>query len=163
VREKGEEKPPVKRQDIIPISFGIALSILVMVLSYRLEIGGPRHPGPGFMPFYVSLLLLIVSVGHLIACVMAKAERGEIVQGGGAQIALWKIPVVVISLTVYGLIMEDLGFLISTFILVLILFKTAGMRRWSFTLLSAILTVLITYVVFTGLGLNFPKGILPWG
>lgn len=150
----------MKKYDIIPIFFWIGLSLFVMVLSYKLEIGELHHPGPGFLPFYVSALISIISLYLLLSYVLKKGGRGVTVIEDQGQIAFWKIAIVVISLIVYGLLLEKLGFLIATFILVNILFKTAGMKRWSFTLMGSVLTVLVTYLLFTSLGLNFPKGIL---
>ena len=152
----------MKKSDIIPIIFWIGLSLFVMVLSYKLGIGEMHHPGPGFLPFYISVLLLIISFYLLLRYFLKKGDRSETAKEDKTQIAFWKIAAVVVSLTAYGLFLEKLGFLIATFILVNILFKTAGMKRWSFVFMGSLLTVLVTYLLFTSLGLNFPKGILRW-
>lgn len=152
----------MKKYDIIPIIFWIGLSLFVMVLSNKLGLGKLHHPGPGFMPFYIGVLLLIISLYLLLRYILKKGDRGETAKKDQSQIDLWKIAIVVASLIAYSLFLERLGFLIATFILVTLLFKTAGMRRWSFTFMSSVLTVLVTYFLFTYLGLNFPKGILHW-
>jgi len=52
--------------------------------------------------------------------------------------------------------------LIATLMLLTILSKSMGSKKWTSVLIGSVLTVLITYFVFTSLGLRFPKGILHW-
>jgi putative tricarboxylic transport membrane protein len=150
----------MKKYDIIAVIFWIGLSLFAMFHSYKLGIGGLRQPGPGLLPFYVGALILIISLSLLLRSVLKKGDKDETVKEDRSPTAVWKVVTVVISLTVYGVFLQKLGFLIATFILVNILFKTAGIKKWSSTLIGSVLTVLATYFLFTYLGLNFPKGIL---
>ena len=150
----------MKKFDAVFYLVWIGLSLFVMFFSYKLDIGALRHPGPGLLPFYVSALILIISLSLLLRYVLKKRDKDETLKEDRGRIAFWKVAIVVISLIFYGLFLEKLGFLIATFVLVNILFKTAGMKKWSFTLMGSVLTVLATYFLFTYLGLNFPKGIL---
>ncbi len=74
----------------------------------------------------------------------------------------WRVAVIVLALFGYALVLEKLGFLISTFLLTTVLFKVAGVKRWHFTFLGSALTVVVTYFLFTYLGLSFPYGIADW-
>jgi len=46
---------------IISLSL-VGFSFLIFFSSLRLEIGNPQAPGPGFMPFLVSVLLFSLSL-----------------------------------------------------------------------------------------------------
>lgn len=153
----------MKKFDIIPFIFWMMLSLFIIFLSYKLGLGELHNPGPGLMPFYVSVLMFIISFYLLLRYLFKRVYKEKTIKEGQSQIELWRITTVVVSLVAYALFLEKLGFLIATFILVTVLFKTAGMKRWSFTLMGSVLTVLITYFLFTYLGLSFPRGILQWG
>lgn len=152
----------MKKFDIIPSIFWMMLSLLTIFLSHKMGLGELHNPGPGLMPFYVSALLFIISFCFLLEYLFKRVYKEKTIREGQSQRGLWKIAIVVVSLVAYGLVLEKLGFLIATFTLVIILFKTAGMKRWSFTLMGSVLTVLIAYFLFTYLGLSFPRGILRW-
>jgi hypothetical protein len=66
---------------------------------------------------------------------------------------------VLASLFVYPLLLERLGYLITTLLVLIILFRSMN-NRWSSVLLASVLTVLVSYLLFTYLGIRFPKGIL---
>jgi membrane-associated HD superfamily phosphohydrolase len=149
----------MKKFAIIPFIFWMVLSLMVIVLSYKIGLGELHNPGPGLMPFYVSVLLFIISFCLLLRYLLKRCYKEKTIKEGRSQIEFWKIATVVVSLIAYSLFLEKVGFLIATFILVTILFKTAGIKRWSLTLMGSVLTVLVAYFLFTHLGLSFPRGI----
>jgi hypothetical protein len=72
---------------------------------------------------------------------------------------LKKISLVSLSLFAYALLLKTLGFLFLTSLLLLFLFRIAGSQKWRVVVFASVITILITYFVFTSLGLRFPKGI----
>ena len=152
----------MKRYDIIPTIFWLGLSLFVMVLSYRYGLGNFRTPGPGLMPFLVGLLLFIICCCLLLSLLLKMVKRSEMVKGDQSQTSFWRIGLILGSLYAYALFLETLGYLIATFILLSILFRIAGSKRWSVLLMSSAVAVLVSYFVFTYLELRFPPGILKW-
>ena len=150
----------MKKYDIIPIIFWIGLSIFVMVLSIRLDLGKFHNPGPGLMPFILGILLLIVSFYLLIMSLFKIGGKKETSKREPTQIDFVKIGLVLFSLFVYTLLLEKVGYLITTFLLLIILFRSAGSKRWRSVLIASTLAVFLTYFVFTSFGLRFPEGIL---
>ena len=145
---------------IIPVLFWIGLGIFVMILSHNLGLGGLRDPGPGLMPFLLGFFLCMVSFYVLILSLRRKEETDSAAQTEqGGQIHLGKICLVLASLFVYALLLEPLGFLVTTFLVLVILFRTLD-NRWSSVLLASVLTVVVSYLIFTYLGIRFPMGIL---
>ena len=152
----------MERYHIFPIIFWIGLSLFIVVLSYKLGLGGFHSPGPGFMPFIVGILLLTISLYLLLRHLLKMGDKGETVKEEQGQINFWRISLVLVLLFAYSLLLEKLGYLIATFMLLSILSKSMGSKKWTSVLIGSVLTVLVTYFVFTSLGLRFPKGILQW-
>jgi putative tricarboxylic transport membrane protein len=130
----------MKKYHPIIIAIWIGLSLCLIVFSYKLGLGKLRSPGPGLMPFSIGGLLLLISLCLLMVDLFKKSAEDK--------------P----SLILYGLLLERLGFPVTTFLLLLFLFRIMGVR-WLTALVASALTVLITYGSFTYLGVRLPSGI----
>ena len=80
---------------------------------------------------------------------------------------LWKgkkwsnVILVLVSLFAYALLVPGLGYLITTFGLMVFLFSLIGKPRLWIQGVSALITVLATYIIFyVWLNVQLPKGIL---
>jgi putative tricarboxylic transport membrane protein len=151
----------MKKYSIFPALFWVGLSLFVMIFSYRMGLGGFHNPGPGLMPFLLGLLLLPVSLYLLIRSVLGKGELDEALEEEG-QANYRQMGIILIALFVYALFLERLGFLISTFLFLVLLFRGVG-NRWITVLAASVSTVLAAYFVFTFFGVRFPEGILRLG
>ena len=160
----------MKKYQRIPVIFWIGLSLLVMILSYNLGLEdntgleGAYNPGPGLMPFLSALSLLLVSLYLLLSSLFKKGPQGVDVEPEKKetrQINFGKIILVLASLFSYAFLLESLGYLVTTSLIMILLFRGMG-STWTNTLVSSVATVLITYFVFTYLGLLFPEGIFKW-
>jgi len=150
------------KSDIVVIIFWIGLSLFVLTFSFKLGLGNLRDPGPGFMPFLLGVVLFIICCFLLLKLLLKVYKRSEIVKEDHGHIYFWRIGLVLVSLYAYALLLETMGYLIATFILLSILFRSAGSKKWVVLLVSSAVTVLITFFAFTYLGLRFPMGILKW-
>ncbi len=147
-----------EKYDIMPGLFWIGLSIFAMIGSYKLELGDFRDPGAGLMPFLIGALLFMVSIPVVLKSIFRVrnliSEKTE-----SPSINLLKVVSVSGSLFAYCFLLGKLGYLITTTLLLLFLFKTASSRKWRFIIPSAIVTAVVTYYGFTLLGLRFPRGL----
>ena len=58
-------------------------------------------------------------------------------------------------------ILARVGFLISTFLLLIFLFRAGGFRKWTPTVAIAFVTLSLSYLFFSSwLNIRFPKGFL---
>ena len=137
----------------------MGLGLFVMVLSHQLGLGGLHNPGPGFMPFLLGCFLCTTSFYTLLTSPRKREESGGAAKDERGQIDFGKLCLVLASLFAYPLLLERLGYLITTLLILIILFRTMN-NRWSSVLLASVLTVLISFLLFTYLGIRFPKGIL---
>jgi len=151
----------MKKYPIYLIVFWLALGIFVSAYSYlKLGLGKLHTPGPGMMPFLLGLLFSIISFYLLVNSLFKRSMEDKTITEEQGQINSRKVILVLASLFFYGLFLETLGFLIVTLITMTILFWTMGFVRWRSLGVASCLTVLVTYFLFTYLGVRFPAGIL---
>jgi hypothetical protein len=158
----------VKKYQFIPILFWIGLSLFVMFFSYRLGLEdktgleGVHNPGPGLMPFLVALALLLISLYLLIIPLLKKSPQGEAMRMVKEEMKkpnYGKMILVLACLFGYAFLLEHLGYLVTTCLALLLLFKGMGVK-WGSALFASLTTTLVTYFIFTYLGLLFPDGII---
>ena len=130
--------------------FWMAVGIFFAVGGVKLNPGALRNPGPGFLPLVMALLLILFSLFIL--------ARGLIKPVKSISRFPWRRPAfVVASVFFYGLLLDLVGFLISTFILTFILFGLLirSKNRWPKVFLYAAATAFVAWLVFS-VALNVP-------
>ena len=141
--------------------FWLLLSVSILIESRRLGIGTLRNPGMGFLTFGASGLLGILSLILFLQTFLGKEEaKVEPLFSG----TLWKRALVVlITLVVYSKLMPLIGYLISTFLLMVLLLCILESKRirWFFwSLIISFLTTTISYYIFSILlDCQFPAGL----
>ena len=127
--------------------------------SIWIDIGTFKSPGPGFLPFWSGVALGTLSIFLIIASISKKKEGGEIIN-------IWKgidwsnVILVLISLSIYAILLDRAGYLITTFGVMALLFGLKrGPRLWIHGV-SALITTMVTYFIFyVWLDVKLPKGI----
>ncbi len=118
----------------------------MIIFSCKLDLGSIRDPGPGFVPFLLGLLLLVVSLYPMIRFFMKKKEADVAPNEVRSQTNYRKIDL---------FLFEKLGFVVSTSIFLVLLFRGMG-NNWMSVLIGSAITVFITYLMFTSLGVRLP-------
>lgn len=146
------------KRDIISSAVFFVLGLSTLISSLLLGIGDVGNPGSGFVLFYVSLLFLAC-----IALTLVFSHR-RFLKNVSSEV--WHIlprrpvPLVVAASIVYPLILEGLGYLLTTFAFMLLLFGLNRMKLWVLVT-SAAATVSISYYIFHSLlQVPLPKGLL---
>jgi hypothetical protein len=143
-------------------SWLVSLALLLVgvgcsIEAVRLGLGSVHRPGIGFLPLLVGSCLAIIALYSLIIDVSAalRARTSERLFSGS-----WvKVVAVVCCLGLYIPVLPVAGYLLATFLLFIFLFRIGGVRTWSLSILAALLTASISYVVFGFLlNIRFPKG-----
>lgn len=143
--------------------FWLAMGIYTTISAYRLGLGSFRQPGPGFIFFLMALLLTLLSAVDLGTTFIGKSKGGK----ENPDEPLWlrvrwrKILLIIAGMSVYIYVFNFLGFLLSTFLLLIFLFKAVEPTKWWVSILASFITMLLSYGIF-GLWLKvpFPQGIL---
>jgi hypothetical protein len=138
----------------------LGFALFICVEAFRLPLGSVRDPGPGFLPLLVGVLLAGLSV---ICFLQARRGPSEAPKGGWYSAERWKNLVwVLLALLAYAAVLDSLGFLISTFLLLVVLFRF-GMepQRWVWAVGGSVVASLSCYAVFElWLRTQLPRGIL---
>jgi hypothetical protein len=140
--------------------FWLALAILAAVEAWRLEVGSFHSPGAGFLPFYAAILFGVLAFVSLIQDL--KEMVGPVTEiWGGVRWIRWIT--MVASLFVYVAVLEWLGFLLATFLLMLVLFRLLEPYRWTTVLFFSLATMGSAYLFFVVLlDSRLPRG-SSWG
>lgn len=150
----------MSKADRISGSFWFIFSVIVSIESYRLGLGTLHQPGPGFLFFWASVFLGIMSLVILIRAVEKKKAGEPEVSIFGKQNKT-KIVLVLISLFLYALLMEKLGFILVTLLLFVFLLGVIEKKRWLFTIFVSIAVTVVAYLIFEiWLKSQLPKGLL---
>jgi hypothetical protein len=138
--------------------FWLLVSVAVLVESIRLGTGKVQNPGMGFMTFGASGILGILSLALFIRASLTKEEEKPISLLAGRR---WeRVLFVLLILSTYSVAMPVLGYLLSTFILMTLLFWVLERKKVGFVFMASLLSTLITYLVFSKwLNGQFPDGL----
>ncbi len=145
--------------------FLIVISILVSLGSFKIGIGKSREPGPGFLPFLTSLVLLLLSIIVLIKDLYV-SDHGEGGKNPFSPDHLKKPTGLILILIGYTLLLKFLGFLITTFLLIflmLFVFDPNPKKIWKFILIGVISANLSFIVFYKWLQVQLPVGIFQIG
>jgi hypothetical protein len=135
----------MKQVNQVTSFFLMAFSILILTSSLKLGVGSLQAPGPGFMGFLCSMLLLILSlVIFAMECAKSAEEKGE---GHFGRENLAKQLILTASLCGYALLLEILGFLLSSFLLMWMMLLINSPRKWLNHTVVAFIVVNLSYLV----------------
>ena len=128
-----------------------------------MKLGTLHNPGSGFIFFWVGVIFVKLSLIILIQAIGREATAGEM-KSLLSEIGWKKIIPVLLALFLYGYVFLFLGFILSTFLLLIFLFKIVEPQKWSIAIIGAILSSLSAYLVFqVWLGSQLPRGMLNIG
>jgi putative tricarboxylic transport membrane protein len=132
--------------------FFLALSVLIVWESFRVELGTLKEPGSGFLSLCAGL-----GVGALSLVLI---YRGWRIREPGKPHS-HRVTFALVSLFIYSLVLDSLGFVVATFFLVGILFRLGQPRPWWFLIGVSALVTFLSYLIFgVFLRVYFPRGFL---
>ena len=132
--------------------------LYVMYQGFLLKLGTARAPKPGFMIFWVGAAIVILS-GLFFLETMRTPERDHAPLWRG--VGWFRGAKLLTALFLYVSVFKFLGFIVSTFLLLVYMFKGLEPQSWRSALLLSAATVAICYLVFgVFLELQFPSGVL---
>ena len=144
----------------------LLIGVIITAWSYRTGLGTFNEPGVGFVAFASGLF--IMAVGGLVTVLgRPKTQKIETVSGKTCSRFLegapFKLTYTLALLVFYALLLDFLGYIITTFVVLFGLFFDPVGRRWAGPLLASFLSVAVTYLVFeVWLKSQLPRGIFPW-
>ena len=145
--------------DRVSSLFWLALGLVSMYGAVQLGLGTLREPGSGFLAFLAGGFISLIALGIFLKSLFH--WRGARLNFGSLWMeANWRRPAV-IGLLVLGFVLalEKLGFILSGFLLLLVLFRWVEKFSWRKALIIPALTLGCSYLLFN----VFLKATLPRG
>jgi putative tricarboxylic transport membrane protein len=146
--------------DRISSLFALLLALYVLKEGIGYDIGGLHHPGPGFFPLFGGLVLGIFSVILFLRSVLVKSKPvdSKVKEETGKPLLLIYA---VVGLVVYTFILEPVGYILSTFLLLVFFLKLFEQKRWWVEIVTAGIISSASYILFAVLlKSELPEGIL---
>jgi len=142
-------------RDVVVSVLLIIIGIAVIVWSIRLQVGTLLRPMSGFFPFLVGFGIIALS---LILLVQGWLGRSAAPKAYGN----WQRPLImVVGLAVYSVILDPLGYILSTFFIAAVTLRILGVTSWKVIGASSLALSFSVYFLFTRLlGVELPAGVL---
>jgi putative tricarboxylic transport membrane protein len=149
----------MKRYDLYCGVFWLLFGLFVSGASLLdLGLGSFSHPDPGLFPFLIGVIMSLVALISIIVAIAA--GRKDPTFGKWPSFSM-KIPITIGVLCLYSLVLECLGYLISTSILLIYIFKFPASRNWRMSFLMTVAVMAVSYYFFVVLlKSQLPGGIL---
>jgi putative tricarboxylic transport membrane protein len=143
-------------RDVVVAALALALGAVAIFESAKLPLGTVRNPGEGFFPWWTSVVIVLLA---LVLLTQALTSRPSANQQAPGRIA--KVTALLLVLAAYTFLLDSLGYLLCTFLLVLFMLRATDTQRWPVALSMALLTAVGSYVVFAiWLSVPLPRGLL---
>lgn len=147
---------PVAARQCASAVVGALAGAAIAVGGYRLGLGTPGAPDSGFLPFWIGLLLTGLSIALLVTTLVSPPAAQE---HGDEPARPRKVVEVLVVLAGYAVALETGGFLLTTLLLLLYLFRAIEPQPWWVVVTGAVATTAVTYLLFrVWLGAELPAG-----
>ncbi len=126
---------------------------ITAALSLQLPLGALRTPGTGFFPFVLGLALMALAAGRGVELYLARPKAAApetpaapaAPQGDGAT---RRVALFVAGMIAAVALLQPLGYVLSSFLLMLVLLQILGIRQWYASAAIALVSAAACYVVF---------------
>jgi hypothetical protein len=145
--------------------FWIGIGVLICLLAWKSKLGSFREPGPGFVAFISGLFVSMVGLVMGLSEFLSKTSlRSSTDFNQRFSIASWpRLIYTMMLLLSYGLLLNTLGYILTTFLVMWGLFYNREKNRLVSSGLASLASVGGTYLVFeVWLRCQFPRGLFPW-
>jgi len=142
---------------------GIAIflfGLLTTALSLGMPIGTFRMAGTGMFPLFLGILLMILS-GVFVLRVFFQGKEKQVRKEASVESSESPVQLILFlgTMVLATLFFSRLGYPLTSFLLVLGLLRTLGIKRWGLNILISLVTAAGSYFLFVKwLDIPMPKG-----
>jgi len=138
----------MKKAEMITGVVLLVLSGLVIWGALEMPPSSSFGPGAGFLPFWLGVLLAVLATILFVSAWQRKAAEQDSQSVFPGKQALLTIAFVLVGVAVYIYLIEILGYLVDTFLLILFLMKVVEREKWPLTLTIATVTTVTLFITF---------------
>ena len=134
----------------------LIFSGVTIYLALMLPMGRMGKPGPGIFPLLLSVVIAFLALSLFLRTLRSKEES----ETEEIPTPKWRLVYLLGDLCVYAFLLRPLGFLISTWVFLIVL-KPIVKKRWIPILLGSLFVSLVFFFFFNHLlKVELPMGIL---
>ena len=151
------------RKDFFSTLLWLIFATVISIESCRLGLGKWSMPGPGYFPFGAGILLGLISLSILIKSLLkVPFKKMATVLPHPQERPNWQsVVLTLVGMFLYVLLLNRLGFVLCTFLLIAFFVWVIGKRNWFGSFTAALFTTAASYLLFEVLlDAQLPKGIL---
>jgi len=134
----------------------LALGIFVCQQAIQLSLGQASRPGPGFVPFGLGSVLILLSLLYLVPGFRAFKQEEDFDPSPGLIRTLLAIGI----LCLFSAILSWLGYLVSTLLLFLLWLMLMERKKWPMAVGLAGLALVFVYFFNLLFSIQLPRGII---
>ncbi|HYB19474.1 MAG TPA: tripartite tricarboxylate transporter TctB family protein [Thermodesulfobacteriota bacterium] len=155
--------PILHRKDF---SSGLTLLLVGLFLAFqsiRLPLWGASGPEAGFYPLILGVIIISLSFFLVLkSSILSRPRMAEKpVEQGMGQIHLHKVFAYLILVLLYGILVEKVGFVLTSALLLFLILKFVERQGWKATLAVGVASIVISYTLFVYfLQVPLPRGFL---
>ena len=145
--------------------YWIGIGVIICILTLRYDLGSLSEPGPGFIAFLSGLFISGVGMAMIISRTFSKNPKpdGPNFYHTFGMISWPRLGYTAGLLWAYALFLNNLGYMLSTFLLMFGMFYDWEKKNWTSGFIFSIATVLVSYLIFQiWLRCQLPRGVFPW-
>ena len=150
----------LKRDEAIVGVVIFLFGAITAFLSLKMPIGTLRTAGTGFFPLCLGILLMILSAAFVLKLLVQ--HKKDVIQ----KEVVAKTPGVIRQMGLFlgamvlaTFFFNELGYPLTSFLLMAALLRSLGMKRWAFNILLSFITAGVSYFLFVQwLKIPLPKG-----
>ncbi len=149
----------LKRDEVIAGMVIFIFGGVTAVLSLRMSIGTFRVPGSGMFPLILGILLMFLSCIFLVKLLYqykkTTARKDSMSERGFPVQLIFFFGTMVLATAFFN----QLGYPLTSFLLLVVLLRTLGMKQWFFNILLSFMSAVACYFLFVQwLKIPLPKG-----
>jgi hypothetical protein len=134
----------------------LALGIFVCQQAIQLNLGQASRPGPGFVPFGLGSILILLSLLYLVPVLRTFKKEEKPRLSAGLIRTLMGIGI----LCLFSAILSGLGYLLSTLLLFLLWLMLIERKKWPMAVGLASLALVFVYFFNLLFSIQLPRGII---
>lgn len=150
------------RREVVSAVVLVVFSTVYFVSGFRMNRGTIQEPGPGFLPLVIGILLVLCTSIFLAGALRRRTRSAEPVKAAVKEKKNYRaIFGILLCALVYPLILQRLKFIVSTFIVAMMMLILLQPKKPFFSLSLAAAMAVGTYVIFSVLlEVSLPMGFL---
>ena len=143
------------RRELIVAAMALLFGATAAYESTKLPFGTIHSPGPGFFPWWTSILIVLLALVLLVQALTSRSAAAA--AEGFGRIA--KVVALLIVLAAYTFLLDPVGYPLCTFFLVLFMLRVTDPQPWAIAVGVAGITAVGSYIVFAmWLSVPLPRG-----